>query len=201
MNSQQLVYAVDTKRKMFPLGSVIIVVANLIWLGFTNDSITAMALIISFGMLAVLEFLIHWSRANSHYGVKYALDNQGFTATRGSTTKRYEWHQFKGFFTEYQAKFGDYISLIPLGSFFFSPEEKYKLYLYTEKAGGAVSAEEQPIYLMTTPMIYDKVVAFIQQFIPFQRQKIGFGTLLWSMVILFSIIGIVAVIITLMLIL
>jgi hypothetical protein len=79
-NAQSISYIVDFRRRMFPIGSIVLLVINFIWIGFTNDKITAIAFIIGFGMLALIEFLMNWYRANSHYGVQYILDNEGFTA-------------------------------------------------------------------------------------------------------------------------
>jgi hypothetical protein len=168
-NANSISYTVDLKRRMFPISSTILVILDLIWILFANDKITAIILIFIFGTLSLVEFLMNWYRANSHYGVNYVLDSDGFTAIKGAYSKKYQWNQFAGFISEYQAKHGDFLRYIPFASLLYTPEEKYKLCLLVGGTEKMLSGDQQPIYLMTTPATYDKVVAFVKQFLTLKK--------------------------------
>jgi hypothetical protein len=102
---------------------------------------------------------------------------------------------FTGFVSEYKAKFGDYLSYIPFASLLFTPEEKYKLVLYKNNPMGMFSSgEQQPTFLMTTPAVYDRVVSFIKQYLPFKPYQRGFGPALRPVVIIFVVLAVASII-------
>lgn len=115
-------------RKIYPTGSILFTVLSLIWLFIENLSDggieTALALTLGFGMLSVIEFLLHWAKATKFEGFTYTLNEHGFEKKKNAWRKQYKWENVESFYSNYDIKYGNIIKWLPLSSFVISSHDK-----------------------------------------------------------------------------
>lgn len=192
----EISYTINTKYKLLPVGSTLLAVASLVWLFFTEGRksgyLTAMGLAIGFGLLAFIEFIIHWYKGTIYEGYTYTFSKEGIERRIGNTRKVKQWSDYQCFTTSFSAKFGKVFSFLPFSSLLFSDSDRYTINLYHNENMAISTAYDQ---IRILPENHEKVISYISQFLPCRRQHLHHGKFL-NTILLLLIIFCLALIIT-----